>query len=123
LKVAILCGGAGTRLREETEVRPKPMVEIGGQPILWHIMKSYATYGFKEFVIALGYKGEVIKHYFVNYQLMHSSFSIHLGNGGVRLHAGSPEDWLVHLVETGFETATGGRVRRLAPGSGKRPSC
>jgi glucose-1-phosphate cytidylyltransferase len=119
MKVAILCGGAGTRLREETEVRPKPMVEIGGQPILWHIMKIYAEHGFREFILALGHKGEVIKNYFLHYHLLRSSFTIHLGNGHLAVHPGERENWVVHLVETGLETQTGGRLKRLAPWVGQ----
>lgn len=115
MKAVILCGGAGTRLREETANRPKPMVEIGGQPILWHIMKIYAAHQYNEFIIALGYKGEVIKHYFLNYYYMRHNFTINLSNSSVQVHPWEREDWTVHLVDTGLETQTGGRIKRLAP--------
>ncbi len=114
MKVVILAGGFGTRLSEETEIRPKPMVEIGRQPILWHIMKNYAAYGYKEFIIALGYKAEIIKDYFLKYYYLRNIFSIRLSNGNVDVHEGEREDWLVHLIDTGFETQTGGRIKRLA---------
>jgi glucose-1-phosphate cytidylyltransferase len=115
MKVVILAGGLGSRLSEETEVRPKPMVEIGGRPILWHIMKTYATYGFKEFIVALGYKGEFIKNFFLNYHRLHSDLTVCLKDGNVEVHDGEAEDWTVHLVDTGFKTETGGRIKRLAP--------
>jgi len=114
MKVVILGGGLGTRLQEETVVKPKPMVEVGGKPILWHIMNIYSAYGFKEFIVALGYKGEVIKNYFLNYYYLRNSISIHLGNGRVDVHDGSREDWTVHLIDTGLHTQTGGRIKRLA---------
>ena len=114
MKVVILAGGLGTRLAEETEVKPKPMVEIGGQPILWHIMKIYATYGYKEFVIALGYKGEVIKDYFLNYHRLRNDLSIYLRNGQVDVHGNNHEDWTIHLIDAGLHTQTGGRLKRLA---------
>jgi glucose-1-phosphate cytidylyltransferase len=114
MKVCILAGGLGTRLAEETTVRPKPMVEVGGQPMLWHIMKSYAAHGFDEFVIALGYKGEVIKDYFVNYRLRTQSLTVSLATGDVTVHDGESLDWTVHLLDTGLHTMTGGRVKRLA---------
>src|SRR5688500_15960098 len=110
MKVVILAGGLGTRLAEETEVKPKPMVEIGGRPILWHIMKHYAHYGFKEFFIALGYKGEVIKRYFLDYNSLNGSLTIDLARGKVQMHDRDSEDWTVHLIDTGQETYTGGRV-------------
>lgn len=113
MKTVILAGGMGTRLSEETEVRPKPMVEIGGRPILWHIMRIFATFGHREFVVALGYKGEVIKSYFLNYYYLKNSITVNLGNGQVRVHDGPPDDWTIHLVETGLATNTGGRLRRL----------
>src|SRR2546428_9681460 len=115
MKVVILCGGLGTRLREETEIRPKPMVEVGGRPILWHIMRGYATHGFSDFVLALGYKGDVIKRYFLEYYHLQRDLTVDLGRGGVTAHAGEREDWRVELVDTGVNTQTGGRVRRVAP--------
>jgi glucose-1-phosphate cytidylyltransferase len=114
MKVAILAGGLGTRLSEETVVKPKPMVELGGRPILWHIMKIYASYGFKEFVVALGYKGEIIKDYFLNYHLRSRSLTVQLRTGGATTHSMDGEDWTVHLLDTGAETNTGGRVKRLS---------
>lgn len=115
MKVAILAGGKGSRLAEETEVRPKPMVEIGGRPILWHIMMHYAHYGFKDFVIALGYKGEVIKRYMVDYCALNSNLKVNLATGEVSINGGYRLDWNVELVDTGIPTQTGGRIRRLAP--------
>jgi glucose-1-phosphate cytidylyltransferase len=116
MQVMILCGGMGTRLREETEVRPKPMVEIGGRPILWHIMKSYAVHGFTDFVICLGYKGERIKEYFLNYEAMNNDFTVELGRReSVAIHHGHQEHgWKVTLVDTGYNTATGARIKRAA---------
>ena len=113
-KVVILAGGMGTRLAEETEVRPKPMVEIGGRPIIWHIMQRYAHYGFNEFVVALGYKGEVIKRYFRDYCDLHGNMSVRMRDGEVRVHERDAEDWTIHLVDTGLDVKTGGRVKRLA---------
>lgn len=113
MKVVILAGGFGTRLVEETEGKPKPMVEIGGRPILWHIMKHCASYGFKEFYIALGYKGELIKRYFIDYSTLSGSMTIHLANGNVEVHNEGCEDWIVHLIDTGLHTLTGGRVKHL----------
>ena len=113
MKTIILAGGLGTRLSEETEVKPKPMVEIGGKPILWHIMKRYAHFGFNEFAVALGYKGDVIKRYFLDYARLNSSFTVHLGSGDVLRQRACPEDWTVHLVDTGIQTITGGRVKRM----------
>jgi len=120
MKVAILAGGFGTRLAEETEVRPKPMVEIGGRPILWHIMKIYDHFGFKDFVIALGYRGEYIKRYMVEYCSLSSDLSIDLGSNSVRPHGSATPEWHVDLIDTGQDTNTGGRIKRLAPylGSG-----
>jgi glucose-1-phosphate cytidylyltransferase len=115
MKVVILAGGLGTRLAEETEVRPKPMVEIGGRPILWHIMKHFAAYGHNEFVLALGYKGEMVKRYFLDYALLRGSMTVDLASGGVDVHDRECEDWRVHLMDTGADTMTGGRVLRLAP--------
>lgn len=115
MKVVVLAGGRGSRLSEETDAKPKPMVEIGGQPILWHIMKYYAHYGFKEFYIALGYKGDTIKRYFLEYNLLNSSMTINLADGKVEPQAKEREDWIVHLIDTGLDTNTGGRLRRLEP--------
>ena len=113
MKTVILAGGLGTRLAEETEVIPKPMVEIGGRPILWHIMKHYAFHGFSDFGIALGYRGEVIKRFFLDEQRMSGSMTIDLAHGVVIPHERRSEPWTVHLAETGANTLTGGRVRRL----------
>jgi len=112
--VMILCGGMGTRLREETEVRPKPMVEIGGRPILWHIMKMYSAAGFKDFILCLGYKGHVIREYFLNYQTYSTDITVRLGRpDAITYHNSHPEeDWGVTLVETGDATQTGSRVSR-----------
>jgi len=115
VKVAILAGGFGSRLAEETEVRPKPMVEIGCQPILWHIMMYYAHYGFKNFLIALGYKGEVIKKYMVDYCSLNNDLTVDLKNGNVIVHNESKQDWTVDLIDTGIQTQTGGRIKQLAP--------
>lgn len=113
MKVVLLAGGMGTRLSEETAVRPKPLVEIGGRPILWHIMQTYAAWGYKEYVVALGYKGQQIKEYFLNYYHLERDISIELQTGTVTVTDGEREDWTVHLVDTGFDTQTGGRVKRL----------
>src|SRR5438132_4320355 len=122
MKVVILAGGRGTRLAEETVVKPKPMVEIGGQPILWHLMNIYSRFGFREFIIALGYKGEIIKDYFLNYHFLRSDLKIRLHDGHVQvMDTAARRDWAVHLVDTGLETMTGGRMRRLAPWLGKDP--
>jgi glucose-1-phosphate cytidylyltransferase len=115
MKVVLLAGGMGTRLAEETELTPKPMVEIGGRPILWHIAKHYAAYGFKEFLVALGYKGEMIKRYFLDYYLLDGSLSLDLATGRVQRHEKECEDWTLHLIDTGLSTLTGGRVKRLTP--------
>ncbi len=115
MKTVILAGGLGTRLAEETEIVPKPMVEIGGRPILWHIMKHYAHRGFKEFIIALGYKSEVIKRYFLEYNALNDSITINLATGAVQAHDARREDWIVHLIDTGINTMTGGRIQRLKP--------
>src|SRR5258708_2043831 len=119
MKVAILAGGLGSRLAEETELKPKPMVEIGGRPILWHIAKHYAHYGYNEFLIALGYRGELIKRYFLDYQTLSGSMAIDLSNGTVQSYDKDCEGWKLHLMDTGFETNTGGRLKRLEPFLGK----
>lgn len=113
MKVVILAGGFGTRLVEETEVTPKPMIEIGGYPILWHIMKHYAHYGFKEFVVALGYKAEVVKRFFLHYHHLSGDITLDLRTGRARVDHLEPDDWTVHLIDTGLATMTGGRVKRL----------
>src|SRR3990167_8050131 len=115
MKVVILCGGLGTRLSEETQVRPKPLVTIGGRPMLWHIMQIYAFYGFKNFLLALGYKGDMIKQYFLNYHALDSDFSIDLSNGAVRHLRRCQEEWRVDLIDTGANSLTGGRLHRLEP--------
>jgi len=115
MKVAILAGGRGTRLAEETDVKPKPMVEIGGHPILWHIMMHYAHYDHDHFLIALGYKGEVIKKYMADYCALHSNLTVSLRTGIVEKHGGNRPDWTVDLIDTGIPTMTGGRIKRLQP--------
>jgi glucose-1-phosphate cytidylyltransferase len=113
MKVVILAGGLGTRLSEETIVRPKPMVEIGGMPILWHIMKIYSAHGFYDFVICLGYKGYLIKEYFSNYFLHQSDVTIDLKSNTVKMHDSQAEPWTITLVDTGIDTMTGGRISRI----------
>lgn len=113
MKVVILCGGMGTRLREETEYRPKPMIEIGEKPILWHIIKMYSSFGFNDFVICLGYKGYVIKEYFSNYFLHQSDVTIDLGKNSLEVHDSHAERWRITLVDTGLNTMTGGRIKRI----------
>ena len=116
MKVGILAGGHGTRLAEETEIKPKPMVEIGGRPILWHIMMHYSCYGHNEFVIALGYKGEVIKRYMVDYCSLNSNLTVNLKAGRVDTHnTEGIQDWTIQLIDTGLNTMTGGRIKRLQP--------
>ena len=112
MKVLILAGGYGTRISEETTIKPKPMVEIGGKPILWHIMKSYSHYGFNEFVILLGYKGYIIKEYFANYFLHQSDVTFNLKDNNMEIHNNSSEPWKVTLIDTGIDTMTGGRIKR-----------
>ncbi len=114
MKVIIMCGGKGTRLREETSVKPKPMVEIGGRPVLWHIMSIYARFGFKDFILPLGYKGEVIKQYFHDYNIRNTDFTVELKSGTITAHPGHIEDWRVTLCDTGQETLKGGRIKRVA---------
>jgi len=115
MKVAILAGGLGTRLAEETEVKPKPMVEIGDRPILWHVMKHYAHFGFNEFVIALGYKGEYIKRWMRDYSALEGDMTINTKTGVLKVHQKEQPEWVVNLVETGLHTLTGGRIKRLRP--------
>lgn len=119
MKVGILAGGLGTRLAEETVVKPKPMVEIGGKPILWHVMKHYARYGYSEFAIALGYKGEYIKSWMKDFSSLNSSMTVKTKTGDVIVHDNNNEDWSVDLVDTGDNTNTGGRIKRLKPWIGK----
>lgn len=113
MKVVILAGGLGTRLAEETEIKPKPMIEIGGRPILWHIMKIYAHYGCNDFFVALGYKGEVIKRFFYDYHSLSGNLSLDFSNGSITSSDRDCEKWKVNLIETGQNTMTGGRVKRL----------
>lgn len=113
IKVVILAGGLGTRLSEETDIKPKPMVEIGGKPILWHIMKIYSHYNFNDFIICLGYKGYLIKEYFSNYFLHQSDVTIDIKNNSIKVHQNTAEPWKVTLVDTGEKTMTGGRVKRV----------
>jgi glucose-1-phosphate cytidylyltransferase len=115
LKTVILAGGLGTRISEESHLRPKPMIEIGGRPILWHIMKLYSHYGFNDFIVCLGYKGYVVKEYFSNYVLHNADLTVDLEKGTMEYHATNHEPWRVTLVDTGAETMTGGRVKRIAP--------
>lgn len=113
MKVVILAGGLGTRLAEETEIKPKPLVEIGGRPILWHIMKHYAGHGFKEFVVALGYKGELVKRFFLDESTLHGDLTVEMKTGKATMRNQTYEDWIVHLADTGLESSTGGRVGRV----------
>jgi len=122
LKVVILAGGFGTRISEESHLKPKPMIEIGGRPILWHIMKSYAHQGFNEFIVCLGYKGYAVKEYFAHYFLHESNVTFDFANGNQRItHEHSAEPWKVTLVDTGLETMTGGRVKRIQSFVGDEP--
>ena len=114
MKVAILAGGLGSRLQEETEIKPKPMVEIGGRPILWHIMKIYAAHGFNDFLVALGYKGDYIKRWILEYSSLQGDLTVSFKDGEVKVLEGEREDWTVSLVDTGVATMTGGRIKRLA---------
>ncbi len=120
-KVVILCGGQGTRMREETEYRPKPMVEVGGRPLLWHIMKIYAAAGLTDFVCCLGYRGAMIKQYFLEYRSLAADVSVNLRSGDVEYHSSESEDWNVTLVDTGDDSMTGARVKRGRPPPGRRP--
>lgn len=123
MKLVLLAGGLGTRISEETQVRPKPMVEIGGKPILWHIMKLYATYGIREFVVCLGYRGYMIKEYFANYFIHTSDVTIDLGSNQIEVHERKAEPWRVTLVDTGESTMTGGRLKRVASYLGNEDFC
>ena len=123
MKVVILAGGLGTRLQEETSVRPKPMVEIGGRPMLWHIMHLYAAHGMKEFVLALGYKAEMVRSWFLSYHSVSRDITVNLADGAATTHGEATEPWTVHLVDTGLETQTGGRLRRLREWIGNDPFC
>jgi len=121
MKVVLLAGGFGTRLSEETNVRPKPMVEIGGKPILWHIMKLYSSYGFNEFIVLLGYKGYHIKEYFANYFLHQSDVTINLKDNSMEVHSNHSEPWKVTLLDTGLHTMTGGRIKKAQNFIGGEP--
>jgi glucose-1-phosphate cytidylyltransferase len=123
MKAVILAGGLGTRIAEESDTKPKPMVEVGGRPLLWHIMKTYAHHGIKDFVICLGYKGYVIKEFFFNYYRHMSDMTIDLKTGDHRILNNHAEDWNITLVDTGTETMTGGRLKRIAPYLGKETFC
>ena len=121
MKVVILAGGLGTRLSEETNLKPKPLVEIGNKPILWHIMKTYSHYGFNDFVILLGYKGYYIKEYFANYFLHQSNITIDMSDGSMEIHNNSSEPWKVTLLDTGLDSMTGGRIKRAQNFVGEEP--
>lgn len=121
MKVVLLAGGLGTRLSEETDIKPKPMVEIGGKPVLWHIMKIYSHYGFNDFIVCLGYKGYVIKEYFANYFLHQSDVTIDLKRNSLEVHHSKAEPWKITLVETGLNTMTGGRIKRVQSYIGNEP--
>lgn len=123
MKAVILAGGLGTRLMEETDARPKPMVEIGGKPILWHIMKSYAAHGITEFIVCLGYKGYMVKEYFANYFLHMADVTIDLARNDIAFHRGMAEPWRITLVDTGAATMTGGRLRRVRDYIGNEAFC
>lgn len=121
MKVVLLAGGLGTRLSEETTLRPKPMVEIGGMPILWHIMKIYAAHGFNEFIVCLGYKGYVVKEYFANYFLHKSDVTIDMSDNSIKVHDSQAEPWKITLVDTGNDSMTGGRIKRIQKHVGNEP--
>lgn len=123
MKAVILAGGLGTRLSEETSLRPKPMVEVGGYPILWHIMKTYSAHGVNDFIVCCGYKGEVIKDYFANYALRRSDVTFDLGKDEMQVHSRDAEDWRVTLVDTGADSMTGGRLRRVREHIGDETFC
>lgn len=115
MKVVLLAGGLGTRMREETEYKPKPMVEVGGRPVLWHLMKVFASSGLSEFIVCTGYRGDVIKDYFLNYEARTNDFTVHLGSSSrVEVHGSHGDDWRVTVADTGAHTQTGGRVKRVA---------
>ena len=122
-KLVILAGGLGTRLSEETEARPKPMVEIGGHPILWHVMKIYSSYGINDFIVCLGYKGYVIKEYFTNYYIHSSDLTVDIGANSLEFHHSRAEPWRITLVDTGVDTMTGGRIRRVRKYIGDEDFC
>ena len=121
MKVVLLAGGLGTRLSEETELKPKPMVEIGGMPILWHIMKIYSSYGFNDFIVCLGYKGYVVKEYFANYFLHKSDVTIDMTDNSIKVHGSHAEPWKITLVDTGNSSMTGGRIKRIREHVGNEP--
>ncbi len=121
MKVVILAGGFGTRIAEETHLKPKPMIEIGGKPILWHIMQSYTAYGHRAFVVALGYRAEMIRQYFLDYRTATRDLTVRLGDGSITIHGTSNDDWTVDLIDTGLETQTGGRIKRLKNYIGNEP--
>ena len=121
MKVVILAGGRGTRISEETEVLPKPMVEIGGKPVIWHIMKLYSHYGFNDFIICLGYRGYMIKEYFSHYFMHMSDVTIDLSKNETKIHTTASEPWKITLVDTGLETMTGGRLKRIKKYVGNQP--
>src|SRR5437660_1326994 len=123
MKAVILAGGFGTRLSEETLLKPKPMIEIGGKPILWHIMKIYSAYQINKFIICLGYKGYLIKEYFANYYLHMSDVTLDLSNNGIHIHNNNAEPWEITLVDTGQDTMTGGRLKRVAHYVGDEDFC
>lgn len=123
MKAVILAGGKGTRISEETILRPKPMIEIGGKPILWHIMKTYSTYGINEFIICCGYKGYIIKEYFANYYLHTSDITFNIGSNSVEVHKKNSEPWLITLVDTGENTNTGGRLKQVREFLGNKTFC
>lgn len=123
MKVVILAGGLGTRLSEETSTRPKPMVEVGGRPMLWHIMHLYAAHGFREFVVALGYKAEMVRSYFLSYHAVARDLTVHLSDGKAVTHGESSEDWSIDLIDTGLETQTGGRLKKLRRWIGNDTFC
>jgi len=123
MKVVILAGGLGTRLQEETSLRPKPMVEIGGRPMLWHIMHLYGHHGLNEFVLALGYKAEMVREYFLHYHHASRDLTVRLADGSATAHGTAVEDWTIHMIDTGLATQTGGRLKRLRKWIGDEPFC